>query len=93
MENTSLGPPISRLAFGGQPLRSAAFPEWRIGTWWGVGMSDVTRILNAIERGDAQATDELLPLVYEELRLLAAQKLSTERAGQTLQVTALLHEA
>ena len=48
-------------------------------------MSDVTRILNAIERGDAHATDELLPLVYEELRLLAAQKLSHEAPGQTLQ--------
>ena len=56
-------------------------------------MSDVTRILNAIERGDAKATDELLPLVYEELRLLAAQKLSQEPAGQTLQATALVHEA
>ncbi len=56
-------------------------------------MSDVTRILNAIEQGDAKATDELLPVVYEELRLLAAQKLSTERAGQTLQATALVHEA
>jgi hypothetical protein len=51
-------------------------------------MSDVTRILNAIERGDAKATDELLPLVYEELRLLAAQKLSHEPPGQTLQATA-----
>ena len=56
-------------------------------------MSDVTRILNAIERGDAKATDELLPLVYEELRLLAAQKLSHETPGQTLQATALVHEA
>jgi len=56
-------------------------------------MSDVTRILNAIERGDAKATDELLPLVYEELRLLAAQKLSREKPGQTLQATALVHEA
>ncbi len=55
-------------------------------------MSDVTRILNAIERGDAKATDELLPLVYEELRVLAAQKLSHEPAGQTLQATALVHE-
>jgi len=55
-------------------------------------MSDVTRILNAIERGDAQATDQLLPLVYEELRLLAAQKLSHEPPGQTLQATALVHE-
>ncbi|MBP7049867.1 MAG: sigma-70 family RNA polymerase sigma factor [Phycisphaerae bacterium] len=56
-------------------------------------MSDVTRILNAIERGDTKATDELLPLVYEELRLLAAQKLSHEKPGQTLQATALVHEA
>lgn len=56
-------------------------------------MSDVTRILNAIERGDANATDELLPLVYEELRVLAAQKLSHEPPGQTLQATALVHEA
>jgi RNA polymerase sigma factor (TIGR02999 family) len=56
-------------------------------------MSDVTRILNAIERGEARATDELLPLVYEELRLLAAQKLSHEPPGQTLQATALVHEA
>jgi len=56
-------------------------------------MTDVTRILNAIERGDARATDELLPLVYEELRLLAAQKLSREKPGNTLQATALVHEA
>ena len=56
-------------------------------------MSDVTRILNAIERGDAKATDELLPLVYEELRVLAAQKLAHEKPGQTLQATALVHEA
>ena len=56
-------------------------------------MTDVTRILNAIEQGDAKATDELLPLVYEELRLLAAQKLSHEAPGQTLQATALVHEA
>lgn len=56
-------------------------------------MTDVTRILNAIGQGDAKATDELLPLVYEELRLLAAQKLSHELPGQTLQATALVHEA
>jgi len=56
-------------------------------------MTDVTRILNAIEQGDAKATDELLPVVYEELRLLAAQKLSKESPGQTLQATALVHEA
>ena len=56
-------------------------------------MSDVTRILNAIEGGDEKAADELLPLLYEELRLLAAQKLSREQPGQTLQATALVHEA
>ena len=56
-------------------------------------MTDVTRILNAIEQGDARAADELLPLVYEELRLLAAQKMSQEKPGQTLQATALVHEA
>jgi RNA polymerase sigma factor (TIGR02999 family) len=60
---------------------------------WDAVMSDVTRILDAIERGEAKATDELLPLVYEELRLLAAQKLSRESPGQTLQATALVHEA
>jgi RNA polymerase sigma factor (TIGR02999 family) len=56
-------------------------------------MTDVTRILNAIEQGDPRAADELLPLVYEELRVLAAQKMSQEPPGQTLQTTALVHEA
>lgn len=56
-------------------------------------MSDVTRILTAIEQGSVGAVDELLVAVYEELRLLAAQKLSRERPGQTLQATALVHEA
>lgn len=56
-------------------------------------MSDVTRILHAIEQGEENATDKLLPLVYEELRLLAAQRLSQEQPGQTLQATALVHEA
>jgi len=56
-------------------------------------MTDVTRILNAIRCGNTQATEELLPIVYEELRLLAAQKLSREAPGQTLQATALVHEA
>ncbi len=55
-------------------------------------MSDVTQILSAIERGDTRDADKLLPLVYEELRLLAARKLSQEPAGQTLQATALVHE-
>ena len=56
-------------------------------------MSEVTRILSAIERGDPSAADQLLPLVYEELRKLAAQKLAQENPGQTLQATALVHEA
>jgi len=56
-------------------------------------MSEVTRILSAIEEGDAQAADRLLPLVYDELRRLAAQRLAQERPGQTLQATALVHEA
>jgi RNA polymerase sigma factor (TIGR02999 family) len=56
-------------------------------------MTDVTRILNAIEKGDAQAAEELLPLVYEELRHLASRKMSRESPGQTLQATALVHEA
>jgi len=55
-------------------------------------MTDVTRILNAIERGDAKAADELLPLVYDQLRILAAQKMMQEPPGQTLQATALVHE-
>src|SRR5215468_2126897 len=56
-------------------------------------MSDVTRILCAIERGDPAAAEQLLPLVYDELRRLAAQKLAHEQPGQTLQATALVHEA
>src|SRR5436190_23441983 len=56
-------------------------------------MSDVTRILTAIEQGDAKATDELLPIVYHELRRMAAYKMSNEPAGHTLQPTALVHEA
>jgi RNA polymerase sigma factor (TIGR02999 family) len=56
-------------------------------------MSDVTRILSAIEEGDPQAAEQLLPLVYDELRRLAAQRLAQEKPGQTLQATALVHEA
>lgn len=56
-------------------------------------MNQVTQILNAIERGDRQAAGELLPLIYDELRKLAAQKLAHEASGQTLQATALVHEA
>ena len=56
-------------------------------------MSDVTRILSQIEAGDPNAADQLLPLVYEELRKLAARRLEGEKSGQTLQATALVHEA
>jgi RNA polymerase sigma factor (TIGR02999 family) len=56
-------------------------------------MSDVTHILSAIEAGDPQAAAQLLPLVYDELRKLAASRLAAERLGQTLQPTALVHEA
>jgi len=56
-------------------------------------MSDVTRILNAIGGGDSKAAQDLLPLVYEELRKLAAHKMANEAPGQTLQPTALVHEA
>jgi RNA polymerase sigma factor (TIGR02999 family) len=56
-------------------------------------VSDVTRLLDAVERGEPQAAEELLPLVYEELRRLAAAKMANEKPGQTLQPTALVHEA
>jgi RNA polymerase sigma factor (TIGR02999 family) len=56
-------------------------------------MSEVTHILSAIEQGDPNAADQLLPLVYDELRRLAAQKIAQERPGQTLEATALVHEA
>ena len=56
-------------------------------------MSDVTRILSAIEQGDQKASEQLLPLVYDELRKLAAQKMAHENPDQTLQATALVHEA
>jgi RNA polymerase sigma factor (TIGR02999 family) len=56
-------------------------------------MSEVTRILSAIDNGDAHAAEQLLPLVYDELRKLAAEKMAQENPGQTLQATALVHEA
>jgi RNA polymerase sigma factor (TIGR02999 family) len=56
-------------------------------------MSDVTRILSAIDQGDPQAAEQLLPLIYDELRKLAAHKLAHEKPGQTLDATALVHEA
>src|SRR3954465_3243019 len=56
-------------------------------------MSDVSQLLSAIEGGDPNASDQLLPLVYEELRKLAAARMAQEKPGQTLQATALVHEA
>ena len=56
-------------------------------------MNDVTQILSQIEQGDPSAAEQLLPLVYEELRKLAAAKLANEKPGQTLQATALVHDA
>src|ERR1700753_3712364 len=56
-------------------------------------MNEVTRILETIQRGEPQAAEHLLPLVYDELRRLAAQRLALEKPGQTLQATALVHEA
>jgi hypothetical protein len=56
-------------------------------------MNEVTRILSAVEQGDPHAANQLLPLVYDELRRLAAQKMAQEAPGQTLQPTALVHEA
>ena len=56
-------------------------------------MDEITRILDAVERGDSQAAEQLLPLAYDELRRIAAQKMARERAGHTLQPTALVHEA
>src|SRR5437762_13444231 len=80
----------------GRRLLSSWFPTHRHAAGSlppGSPMSDVTRILSAVEQGDPHAAEELLPLVYEELRKLAAQKMAREAPGQTLQTTALVHEA
>src|SRR5207247_9496341 len=69
------------------PVRAGA-PDSTLGH-----MTEVTVILSAIERGDARAAEQLLPLVYDELRKLAAQKMAQEAPGQTLQATGLVHEA
>ena len=62
-------------------------------SWWLKAMNDVTRILSAIEQGDGQAAEQLLPLVYDELRKLAAARMAAEKPGHTLDATALVHEA
>jgi len=69
-------------------LRSRSLPTYNLGH-----VSDLTRILDRVDQGDAKAAEELLPLVYDELRRLAAYKMANERLGQTLQATALVHEA
>lgn len=70
-------------------LRALCFIRYQSVT----AMNDLTHILNLVERGDSKAADELLPLVYQELRRLAAHKMANEAAGHTLQPTALVHEA
>src|SRR5713226_4029359 len=78
----------------GRRPRPRLFPCWcAVGEVSSTAMSDVTRILSAIEQGDPSAAAELLPLVYDELRQLATQRLAQEKSGQTLQATALVHEA
>jgi RNA polymerase sigma factor (TIGR02999 family) len=84
----------------GATLAPYLFQTKCIPAWDGMGftrrpypMSDVSRIFSAIEQGDPRAAEQLLPLVYDELRRLAAQRLARERPGQTLQATALVHEA
>src|SRR5215470_18435584 len=75
--------------------RSSGIGPGRYAAGWSgtpTGMSDVTHLLSAIEQGDPQAAEQLLPLVYDDLRKLAAQKLAQEKPGQTLQATALVHE-
>src|SRR3954452_12803634 len=71
-----------------RPRRSASVARRRLSI-----MNEVTRILSAIDQGDPEAAEQLLPLVYDELRRLAAQKLGQEKPGQTLEATALVHEA
>lgn len=84
------GDRLSRVAMTGEPW-SPLFVQLAVG--YDEVMSDVTKILSAIERGDENAVDQLLPLVYQELRKLAAMKLASEKPGQTLQPTMLVHEA
>src|SRR5262245_57464976 len=82
-----------RRAQSAAPRRRALFrsPGEPAGVILG-GMADVTQILAAIEQGDPRAAEELLPLVYDELRQLAAARMAVEKPGQTLQATALVHE-
>jgi len=78
---------------GGSRRSTGLLALFSSGTYDAHQVSDVTRILDAVERGEPQAAEELLPLVYEELRRLAAARMARERPGQTLQATGLVHEA
>src|SRR4051812_32758397 len=91
--HASVGP---HRATGDRPSRSSDSPSRetsRFGRGKLLSMSDVTHILSAIEQGDPSAAEQLLPLVYDELRKLAAHWLAAEKPGQTLEATALVHEA
>src|SRR5213080_3043719 len=72
-------------------MRSLSLPVMSVGVML-ASMSEITHILSAIEQGDPHAAEQLLPLVYDELRKLAAQRLAQEAPGQTLQATALVHD-
>ena len=87
------GPNPGQAVSGAIPLRTSYNQAVRPRGPRPLFMSDVTQLLVAIGHGDQQASAELLPLVYEELRRLAAEKMAQERPGQTLQATALVHEA
>ena len=80
-------------SFGHQFLRPAIMAADQVPFCGIIRMHEVTQILNAIDQGDPQAAEQLLPLVYDELWKLAAQKLSQEKPGQTLSATALVHDA
>src|SRR5262249_52101845 len=92
----AMGSRLARVAVGTCPGPGGLPPSWLRIIHPAVmlpSMSEVTRVLSGIEQGDPHAAEQLLPLVYDELRKLAAQKLAREKAGQTLQATALVHEA
>jgi RNA polymerase sigma factor (TIGR02999 family) len=77
----------------GKPRRLSTIADGHLNGYSSTVMTEVTRILSAIEQGDQHAAEQLLPLVYDELRRLASQKLAQEKPGHTLQATALVHEA
>jgi hypothetical protein len=74
-------------------IASCSTPPYHSDTTLSSGPKNREYHINAIEQGESRATEKLLPLVYEELRILAAQKMAQEKPGQTLQATALVHEA